>query len=431
MTVTISSSLRVALVSGTGVSFNASAVPLISTDDVYNPDNPAQTLTDLLGAFATAKLAGTATLDGTTVGNSTAFVVAAGENFIPTSVVFALTDIAGSGNPPAINVGVTGPGFADFIDSSRNATYDLSSGAVFAAGSGYLIGDVLSFVGGTHSVVATLTVSSAAIVALNVNAAGTTYAPGDVITLAGGVQSSRGSVTVVSVQLVSATIHSGGAGTGYDGGSPATFNVNVAGGTHSVQATVNVTTDGSGHISAINSVVGGTYTVLPTLSANAATGDDGTHHGTGLTLDLVFGVKAISILSGGIYTTETVSFTQNTTTGTGTGATFNSALYGVVAYTISNAGNYTVVPANHIAVTGGAGTGFTFDAQWAITTGMFEGITTAGQVVEVQNLTATGANSGLDLVYLQGGEAVVVRVAFPATYSTYALKAFVFGFTFV
>jgi hypothetical protein len=51
MTVSITSSLKVALVSGTGVTFSAPVVNLISTDDVYNPANPAQTLTAMLSNF--------------------------------------------------------------------------------------------------------------------------------------------------------------------------------------------------------------------------------------------------------------------------------------------------------------------------------------------------------------------------------------------
>ncbi len=226
----------------------------------------------------------------------------------------------------------------------------------------------------------------------------------------------------------------GGAGTGasFDAvWSPATFNVTVAGGTHSIAATVNVTTDGAGHISAINSVsAAGSYTVLPALTSNAATGDDGTHHGTGLLLDLVFGVLTTTITTNGTYTTETASLTQSTSSGLGTGATFNTVLYGAAGYSISAPGTYTTVPANHVTLTGGSGTGASFDAVWSDPVGMFSDIDMLGQIVQVTDFLGNGNNSGADYVYMTAGQQLFVRVAFASTFTTYTLRAFVFGFTF-
>jgi hypothetical protein len=160
-----------------------------------------------------------------------------------------------------------------------------------------------------------------------VAAAGTVYAPGNVLTLAGGTAinaSNTGQLTVATVKLISATINNGG--TGY--GNASTFTVSVAGGTSTITATLSVTTNAGGVVTTINSVsAAGSYTVLPTLTGNAVTGDNGSDFGTGLTLDLVFGI---------------------------------------LTTTISRAGVYTAIPSNPVSVTGGGGTGATFTLAWGV-----------------------------------------------------------------
>lgn len=153
-----------------------------------------------------------------------------------------------------------------------------------------------------------------------VNAAGTGYAIGNVLTLSGGTKTTAATVTVATAKLVSATIAAGG--TGY--GNAQTITVTVAGGTSSQAATISVTSDSSGVITTVNSVSqAGSYTVLPTLSANAVTGGSG----SGLALNLVFGVNTV---------------------------------------TVSQPGVYSALPSNPIAVTGGAGTGFTLTGSWGV-----------------------------------------------------------------
>lgn len=162
--------------------------------------------------------------------------------------------------------------------------------------------------------------------ASTIAAAGTIYAPGNTIHLTGGTAITPVTLTVATVKLVSATIAAGGAGYG----NAQTFNVTVAGGTSSSAAVVNVTTSAGGAVTTINSVTTpGSYTVLPSLAANAVTGDDGSDHGTGLTLNLVFGV---------------------------------------LTFTVANAGLYTALPANPIAttVTSGSGTGLTLTGSWQV-----------------------------------------------------------------
>jgi hypothetical protein len=130
----------------------------------------------------------------------------------------------------------------------------------------------------------------------------------------------------------------------------------------------------------------------------------------------------------GEYTTTVTSFTQFATSGSGTGATFNNGLYGVLGNTISDPGDYTVLPSNHIATSGGGGA--TFDATWDTIAGPFLSIDTVGQLVTFDNFQATGDDSGANYTYMTGGEVLKVRVQFAATFTTYTMKVFVFGFTF-
>lgn len=160
MTATITSSLRIGIVAGTGVRIAGPVVPEITTDDIFNADNPTQTLTELIGGLSSTQLVGTATLDGTTIANTTIYTVPANETFIPTSVVFLLTDITGEGVGPAINVGFSGS-YQELIDSTRSTGYTLSSASSISdAGSGYSEDDILTLTGGTFDDVATITVDS-------------------------------------------------------------------------------------------------------------------------------------------------------------------------------------------------------------------------------------------------------------------------------
>jgi len=122
MTVTITSSLRVGLVSGTGVKFNAPVVPFITTDDVFLPDNPSESLTEVIDGVSSSRLLGVAAFDATTVGDIPVYAVPAGDVVFPTVVLFALIDIAGTGAIPQISVGYTSPAFSEIIDASRDAT---------------------------------------------------------------------------------------------------------------------------------------------------------------------------------------------------------------------------------------------------------------------------------------------------------------------
>ncbi len=150
-------------------------------------------------------------------------------------------------------------------------------------------------------------------------AAGFGYNVNDVLSLAGGAKTTTATVTVATTKVVSATIAAGG--TGY--GANTTLTATVVGGTQSIAATVSVTSNAAGVVTTVNSVsVAGSYTVQP---ANPVATTGGT--GTGLTLNLSFGV---------------------------------------LTFTVSQAGVYTVFPASPIGVTGGGGTGCQLTGSWAV-----------------------------------------------------------------
>lgn len=152
--------------------------------------------------------------------------------------------------------------------------------------------------------------------------AGSGYAPTNTITLTGGTHSAATILTVTNTKLISLALNA--AGTGY---------------------AVNdfVTLVG----------VGGT-TVTPviiqvnTLSTSA--------------------IATFTITQAGVFTGNPTSFTQASTTGVGSGATFNTPLYGVNSATATTPGSYSVLPSNPVAQgsSSGSGTGATFTMAWGL-----------------------------------------------------------------
>lgn len=154
---------------------------------------------------------------------------------------------------------------------------------------------------------------------LEVNAAGTGYVPGNFIYPSGGVQTTQSILRVVTTKVVSATVAAGGTG-----GTPGTQTVTGTTGT-GTKFQASVTVDGGGAISAVLSITTvGSYTVNPTtITAEPVTGASL----TGAKLSVVMGVDTISIINPGVFTTTVTSLTQGSTSGSGTGATFNTATY--------------------------------------------------------------------------------------------------------
>lgn len=68
-------------------------------------------------------------------------------------------------------------------------------------------------------------------------------------------------------------------------------------------------------------------------------------------------IATFSITTAGSYTVTASSFTQASTTGSGTGATFNTPVWGANTFTITTAGGYTVPPSTPNTPTNGTGTG--------------------------------------------------------------------------
>ena len=147
----------------------------------------------------------------------------------------------------------------------------------------------------------------------------TSYSPGDTVTLAGGTRSQPAIVTVAATTLLS-TVLTGG-GSGYAAGDTLT----LAGGSATVPASLTVTAVSGGAITAFSLADGGQY------SANAA------------------------------------AFTQAATSGTGSGATFGTPLFGAGALSVDVAGSYSATPADPAAqaATSGSGAGLSVTCTWA------------------------------------------------------------------
>lgn len=167
--------------------------------------------------------------------------------------------------------------------------------------------------------------------------------------------------------LASAAVNNDGSG--YAAGDV----VSVNGGTHSVTATVEITSvDGGGNVTGIRVVQTGVYTVDPTTTGNAVTGGTG----TGLTLNLTmedtgwtknresfyavsavitaagtgYSVGNLLFVSGGTFVDEGAAFTVTSVGGSGT----------VTGVSLLEKGEYTTAPSNPAATTdNGPGSGCT------------------------------------------------------------------------
>lgn len=146
-------------------------------------------------------------------------------------------------------------------------------------------------------------------------APGSGYETGDTITIDGGEGLEKTILAVATTKLVAAAINA--AGTGYGIGDTVT----LAGGTSTTKAIIIVDT------------IGGSGEIL-----------------------------TFTITTAGNYTVETSAFTQFSTSGSGTGATFNGGLFGVRTVTIGTAGSYSTTSSNPASQleSSGAGTGATF-----------------------------------------------------------------------
>jgi hypothetical protein len=264
----------------------------------------------------------------------------------------------------------------------------------------YAPGDTVTLAGGTFSSPMVVTVTNTLLLLTQGYAPGVGYVPGDTIHLAGGVQTTPAVVTVASTQVVSATVAS--AGTGGVNGTATVLGTTGTG--TPFQATVTIA---SGAITAVNGITfGGNYTVNPTLlTAEPVTGGGL----TGATLNIKMGVLQNTVTNAGVFTSNPVSgeFTQLSTSGTGSSATFHFSILAPNVVVVTNPGNYTAFPANPVQQA--STSGFGYGVQFNVTT-----------------TTAAPFNSGdwVELANLNGmtpfnGETVVVQQLTPTTYALY------------
>jgi len=319
------------------------------TNGVYTTDTGTVTNTMLAGSIANAKLTNssitfgsTAQALGSTVSGLSGVTIDNGAVGGTTPAAVTATTLIGGGgsaNYGQITGGATGKAVQfQTLGSDGNVSLAIQpkgTGAIdLAAGSsGVNIsngGTVTAITGtalGSYTTVPTITIS----------------AP----TTAGGTQATG----TVAMQTLVATIQSGGSG--YAIGDTITF----TGGTFSTPATLTVATLSGSAIATFTSNNGGTYTVLPTNPIST------------------------------------------TTSGAGTGATFNVTSWGVrtTAYTITNAGSgYVEQPT--VSFSGGGGSGATAYATVGSTTTIKSLATTlsfytpAGQQVQINDGGGDGGN---------------------------------------
>lgn len=230
--------------------------------------------------------------------------------------------------------------------------------------SSYEAEDTITLAGGTFTSPAILLVDSTSIKSLSLNSSGSNavgsgYVPGNTINLTGGVFSEQAQVAVSTTKVISATIlNPGGGGTP----GPATVTGTTGTGTK-FQASVTIGV--SGFITSINSIsLGGSYTVNPTNLGNEPVTGGGL---TNARFRIAMGVATFNLTNPGMFSVNAFGgiFTQAFTSGSGIGATFNSALFSPGELSISDGGIYSVFPTNPVsqASTSGSGAGATFDVE--------------------------------------------------------------------
>ncbi len=275
--------------------------------------------------------------------------------------------------------------------SSSAVSATSNNGAVSAS---YTAGDTVTLTGGTFSTAAVLLLHSTSIVSLAINARGTGYKGGDVITLAGGSPTIAGRVVVTTTRVLSATLVDAGAGltngaavaTGTTGsGTRFQINVTIAGGIVTVVGAF---------------VTQGSYTTNPANLAAEPLSFSFTAGGREPTLSLVMEIATVALTVPGSYTVNSAALTQASTTGSGTGATFNLAVFGPNALTVATPGSYTVIPGNPVAQgsSSGAGVGATFNLVWVGASALVTGDWVA--IAGMQGMTQL--NSGTYVVNVAG-----------------------------
>lgn len=267
----------------------------------------------------------------------------------------------------------------------------VASPIVTAVTFSYAPGDKITLLGGTFLSPAILEVVSSKLVSILANARGSGYAIADTITLGGGTFSAAAVVTVASVVPVAASgtltfiNNPSDADTITMNGVTFTFKTTATTGVQiqiqdtlaatlieaaivlnaSASGSVNVATYGSTDttITIVYDTTGGAGNAY-TIAASVATPSGATLSGGTTT-----GLGTVTVTTPGVYTALPTdgNMTQGSTSGTGTGASLQTAVFGPNVLSIDNPGAYTTVPGNPVAQasTDGMGVGATFTMTWA------------------------------------------------------------------
>jgi hypothetical protein len=152
---------------------------------------------------------------------------------------------------------------------------------------------------------------------------------------------------------------------------------------------------------------GSAYTSPPTWSASAPTTAGGTT-ASGTTTLAIAGTPTIAAGGTGYTAGDVLTFVGGTFTAVAT-VTVSTVSSGVItAITSTATGTYTVIPSNPISVTGGTGSGATFNANWRI--GTIATISVAGSgYVEQPTVTFSGGGGSGAAAYATVGSNTIVK----------------------
>jgi hypothetical protein len=289
------------------------------------------------------------------------------------------------------NISQANPGVVT-IAAFSVASATANDGAVSAS---YNQGDTVTLAGGTFSEAAVLTVNTTQLIAApTVSSSGTsgpgpTYRPGDFITLSGGATTVQAQVQILTTIVNSVSIFAPGVG-----GTPGPATVTGTTGT-GTKFTADVVIGGGGAIASITSFTPGSYTTNPNYNSTYFYDEPVTGGGlSSARLGITLGVGTVQLTNPGVFTANAPSgnFTQASTTGYGSGATFTGGIFGPSGLTVTTPGVYSVIPSNPVAqgATSGSGVGVTFNVTWAssgFNTGDWIYISNVGGMTEVNGDT--------------------------------------------
>ncbi len=245
--------------------------------------------------------------------------------------------------------GITNTSPARITATSDGATSAVPVNTLVTAS--YAPGDTVTLAGGTFSSPAILNVTNTELIDLVLNNPGTGgYDIADTISVTGGTQTTPVSLVVNTTQVTSAIVNAGGVG-GTDGTQTVTGTTGTG---TKFQALVTVT---AGSITAVVEItVPGDYTVNPTVTGAEPVTGAGL---VGAQLNVQMGVLTFAIFNGGVFTENASAgtFVQNSSSGSGTGATFQFGLFAPNVVTVDDSGSYTAFPTNPVSQDTSSGTG--------------------------------------------------------------------------